>query len=145
MSTGSHVEMKEFHKMLDAKLAKAQARMQQLEARAHARKMQSEIDALEAARNLLRHIDQKRHSLEEASGRRVEEVQSEIEAANARLESSIEHLASKLQADARGDAHAGSHAKSASETHAKASSDSHAKSHDRTHTAKPGRSSDKPH
>ena len=116
MTTGSHSEMREFRKMLEARLARAQARMQQLEARAHARKMQPEIDALESARNLMRHIDQKRHSLEEATGRRAQEVRSEIEAANVRLESSIDQLALRLQAEAQGQIpgeshHSPSHAK----------------------------------
>jgi DNA repair exonuclease SbcCD ATPase subunit len=141
MGTGSHVEMKEFEKMLDARIARAHARMQQLEARAHEKKMQPEIAALEAARNLMRHIDQKRHSLEEASGHRLEEVQSEIEAANARLDTSIDKLTSKLQAEARGGAPTESHARSSGELHGK---ESHPKQHAKPHI-KPCRPSDKPH
>lgn len=97
MSTSSDV--KAFEAKLDAELEKARSRIQQLAARAREKKAQAEIDSANAARQLLEKIDKQRHSLREATGKKAEEVQSDIEATRTQLNSSLEHLASKLKVE----------------------------------------------
>jgi len=95
----TEVGVKAFEMKLDAELEMAQARMEELEARAREKKAKAEIYALDEARHLVRKIDKKRQSLREATAKAAE-AQSELDAARTQLNTSLERLALRLKADA---------------------------------------------
>ena len=98
----TRIDAKAFEMKLGAELEKTQARLQQLEARAREQKAQAAIDAIDAARRLVSKINKTRQSLHEATGNKVAEVQSEIEAAKTQLNESLEKLALKLKGESSG-------------------------------------------
>ena len=96
------IDLKGFEMQLDAELEKAQALLQQLEARAREKKAQAELDAINAARRFVHKIDSAREGLREATeAGKAGEIRSHIDAVRRQLHAALEQLSSKLKTETR--------------------------------------------